>query len=36
MDHAHAHLMEYANPIATKIVTSNSTHEEKEKTLQEC
>ena len=34
MDHANAHLMEYADPIVTKIVTSNSTHEEKEKTLQ--
>ena len=33
MDHANAHLMEYANPIVTKIVTSNFTHEEKEKTL---
>ena len=35
MDHANAHLMEYADPIVTKVVTSNSTHEEKEKTLQE-
>lgn len=34
MDHANAHLMEYADPIVTKIVASNSTHEEKEKTLQ--
>ena len=34
MDHANAHLMEYADPIVTKVVTSNSTHEEKEKTLQ--
>ncbi len=34
MDHAHAHLMEYVDPIVTKVVTSNSTHEEKEKTLQ--
>ncbi len=34
MDHANAHVMEYANPIVTKTVTSNSTHEEKEKTLQ--
>ncbi len=33
MDHAHAHLMEYADPMVTKIVTSNSTYEEKEKTL---
>ena len=34
MDHANAHLMEYADPIVTKVVTSNSTHEKKEKTLQ--
>jgi nitrogenase subunit NifH len=34
MDHANAHLMEYADPIVTRVVTSNSTHEEKEKTLQ--
>ena len=34
MDHAHAHLMEYADLMVTKVVTSNSTHEEKEKTLQ--
>ena len=34
MDHANAHLIEYADPIVTKIVTSNSTHDEKEKTLQ--
>lgn len=34
MDHANAHLMEYADPIVTKIVTSDSTHAEKEKTLQ--
>ncbi len=34
MDHANAHLMEYTDPIVTKIVTSDSTHEEKEKTLQ--
>lgn len=34
MDHANAHLMEYTDTIVTKIVTSNSTHEEKEKTLQ--
>ncbi len=33
MDHAHAHLMEYADPMVTKVVTSNSTYEEKEKTL---
>lgn len=34
MDYANAHVMEYADPIVTKIVTSSSTHEEKEKTLQ--
>ena len=34
MDHSNAHLMEYADPIVTRIVTSDSTHEEKEKTLQ--
>ena len=34
MDHANAHLMEYAEPIVTKIISSNSTHEEKEFTLQ--
>jgi hypothetical protein len=34
MDHAHAHLMEYGGTIVTKTVTSDSTHEEKEKTLQ--
>jgi hypothetical protein len=34
MDHANAHLMEYADPIVTRIVTSDSTHEEKEFTLQ--
>lgn len=34
MDHANAHLMEYADPIVTRVVTSNSTHAEKEKTLQ--
>lgn len=34
MDHANAHLMEYTDPIVTRVVTSNSTHEEKEKTLQ--
>lgn len=33
MDHAHAHLMEYADPMVTKVVTSNSTYAEKEKTL---
>jgi len=34
MDHANAHLMEYADPIVTKIISSESTHEEKEFTLQ--
>lgn len=34
MDHANAHLMEYADPIVTKVITSDSTHEEKEFTLQ--
>ena len=34
MDHASAHVMELADPIVTSIVTSESTHEEKEKTLQ--
>ncbi|MEP7233516.1 MAG: hypothetical protein ABI691_24870 [Ginsengibacter sp.] len=34
MDHASAHLMEYADPIVTKIISSDSTHEEKEFTLQ--
>jgi len=34
MDHAHAHLIKYADPMVTKVVTSNSTHEEKEKTMQ--
>ncbi len=29
MDHANAHLMEYADPIVTRVVTSDSTHEEK-------
>ena len=33
MDHANAHLMEYVNPVVTKIITSKFTHEEKEKTL---
>ncbi len=33
MDHANAHLTEYADTMVTKIVTSGSTHEEKEKTL---
>lgn len=34
MDHASAHVMEFADPIVTNIVISESTHEEKEKTLQ--
>jgi hypothetical protein len=34
MDHANAHLMEYTDPIVTKIISSDSTHEEKEFTLQ--
>ncbi len=34
MDHANAHLMEYADPIVTKIISSDSTHEERESTLQ--
>jgi len=34
MDHANAHLMEYADTIVTKIITSASTHEEKQFTLQ--
>ncbi len=34
MDHASAHVMELADPIITNIVVSESTHEEKEKTLQ--
>jgi nitrogenase subunit NifH len=34
MDHANAHLMEYTDPIVTQIITSESTHEEKEFTLQ--
>ncbi len=34
MDHANAHLMEYPDTIVTKIITSDSTHEEKEFTLQ--
>ena len=34
MDHANAHLMEYTDPIVTKIISSESTHEEKEFTLQ--
>src|SRR5664279_2547730 len=34
MDHASAHVMEFNDPITTHIVVSDSTHEEKEKTLQ--
>ena len=34
MDHANAHLMEYADPIVAKIITSESTYEEKKFTLQ--
>ncbi|MDP4285549.1 MAG: hypothetical protein Q8891_14075 [Bacteroidota bacterium] len=34
MDHASAHVMEFADPMVTNIVISESTHEEKEKTLQ--
>jgi len=34
MDHASAHVMEIAGPMVTNIVVSESTHEEKEKTLQ--
>ena len=34
MDHASAHVMEIADPMVTNIVVSESTHEEKEKTLQ--
>ncbi len=34
MDHPNAHLMQYADPIVTKIISSDSTHEEKEFTLQ--
>ena len=33
MDHANAHLMEYKDSIATKIVSSSFTHAEKEKSL---
>lgn len=35
MDHAHAHLIEYADPMITNVVTSNSTHEEKGETRPE-
>ena len=34
MDHASAHVMEFADSIVTNIVVSESTHKEKEKTLQ--
>ena len=34
MDHANAHLMEHTDPIITTIITSDSTHEEKQFTLQ--
>lgn len=34
MDHANAHLMEFADPMVTKIISSDSTHEEKKETLQ--
>jgi len=34
MDHASAHVMEIADPIVTRIIVSESTPEEKEKTLQ--
>ena len=34
LDHASAHVMEVADPMITNIVVSESTHEEKEKTLQ--
>ncbi len=34
MDHSNAHLMEYADLIVTKIITSASTYEEKKFTLQ--
>lgn len=34
MDHANAHLMEFADQIVTKVISSDSTHEEKEFTLQ--
>ena len=33
MDHAHAHLIEFADPMVTKVVTSSFTYDEKEKTL---
>lgn len=34
MDHANAHLMEYTDQIEMKIISSESTHDEKEFTLQ--
>ncbi len=34
MDHASAHLMEYNDDIKTDVIVSESTHAEKEKTLQ--
>ena len=34
MDHASAHVMEIADPMVINIVVCESTHEEKEKTLQ--
>lgn len=34
MDHANAHVIEVAEPMVSNIVVSESTHEEKEKTLQ--
>ena len=33
MDHAHAHLIENSEPMVTKVLTSDSTYEEREKTL---
>ncbi|MEO5788965.1 MAG: hypothetical protein ACOH2D_07220 [Gelidibacter sp.] len=33
MDHAHAHLIENSEPMVSKVLTSDSTYEEKEKTL---
>jgi hypothetical protein len=34
MDHASAHVMEFTDTIITRTIVSDSTHEEKEKTLQ--
>ncbi|KKN30058.1 hypothetical protein LCGC14_0837790 [marine sediment metagenome] len=34
MDHANAHVMEYKDVIATKVIRSQFTHEEKEKSQQ--